>query len=117
MRTQFSNLTKLQVEGLQESLDFLHNGYIVRASGSLGRVHWFHLLHQSNGSRIRVYLYTSELLIKRDGKIVKRIVRPHDGREFAAQVNSQNEMTCWQTKPCVGENMIFGFDSPNSDEE
>lgn len=98
MQENYRRLTKLQVEGLTEALDFLRNGYLERSSGSLGSIIYLILQHKSNGSRIRVYLYPTQLLIKRDGKIVKDITKTYDGRFYDAQINSLQQIEICQSE-------------------
>lgn len=98
MKENFRKLTKLQVEGLQEALDFLRNGYLERSSGNLGSIIYIILQHKSNGSRIRVYLYPTQLLIKRDGKVVKDIAQRYDGRFYDAQINSALQIEICQSE-------------------
>lgn len=98
MKKNFRRLTKLQVEGLREALDFLRNGYLERSSGNLGSIIYIILQHKSNGSRIRVYLYPTQLLIKRDGKVVKDVSQRYDGRFYDAQVNSLLQIEICQSK-------------------
>lgn len=98
MQECFRRLTKIQVEGLREALDFLKNGYLERSSGNLGNIYYMILLHKSNRSRIRVYLYPTQLLIKRDGKVVKDITQRYDGRFYDAQINSNLQIDICQSE-------------------
>lgn len=98
MQENYRRLTKIQVEGLREALDFLHNGYLERSSGNLGNIIYLILQHRSNGSRIRVYLYPTQLLIKRDGKVVKDITQRYDGRFYDAQINSLLQIEICQSE-------------------
>lgn len=98
MRECFQKLTKIQVEGLREALDFLRNGYIERSSGNLGQIFYLILVHKSNGSRIRVYLYPTQLLIKRDGKVVKDVCQRYDGKFYDAQINSNLQIDICQSE-------------------
>lgn len=98
MKENFRKLTKLQVEGLREALDFLRNGYLERSSGNLGNIIYLILQHKSNGSRIRVYLYPTQLLIKRDGRVVKEMTERYDGRFYNAQINSLLQIEICQSE-------------------
>lgn len=117
MRTRYSNLTKLQVEGLRETLDFLDNGYKEKSSGHLGNVYYFLLEHRRNGSRIRVYLYSSSIIFKKDGQIIKQVHRRRDGKYYTVLILPNQSLSVSGIEFSECQKLISSSVSFNPDEE
>lgn len=70
--SEFTNLTRAQVEALMECFDFLRNGYKPLYDYKTRIVWIIRLIHQSNSSRITVTIYSNSYTISRNGIVRKQ---------------------------------------------
>lgn len=86
--SEFTNLTKAQVEALLECFDFLHNGYLPETDYQSDDVQVIKLKHKKNGHRLSIRIKAESYKIYRDGRLVKMMLaNPHTGK-YRLVVNS-----------------------------
>lgn len=86
--SEFTDLTKAQVEALLECFDFLRNGFIPIGDFTVSD-HWFiRLRHKHNGSMLTVWIFNHRYTIFRNGKLRKMVVWAETNSRYALMVNS-----------------------------
>lgn len=86
--SEFTDLTRAQVEALLECFDFLHNGYLPETDYQSNDVQIIKLRHKRNGRRLSIRIKEDSYKIYRDGKLVKiMLADPHTGK-YRLMVNS-----------------------------
>lgn len=86
--SEFTDLTKAQVEALLECFDFLHNGYLPETDYQSDDVQIIKLKHKKNGHRLSIRIKPECYKIYRDGRLVKTMLaNPHAGK-YRLVVNS-----------------------------
>lgn len=98
---QFESLTKCQVEALLECFDFLHNGYVEKASFEVGDVWVIVLRHKRTFKQIKIYIRPDRYKIVSRSKIKKKALFGADRERYRLVVNS--DMTCGVVRMCLGE--------------
>lgn len=86
--SEFTNLTKAQVEALQECFDFLRNGYMPLLDSVVCGTWIIKLRHRHNGSCISVWIHRWSYVILRDGKMMKVVRREPDKGLYSVSVDS-----------------------------
>lgn len=87
--SEFTNLTKAQVEALQECFDFLRNGYMPLLDSVVCGTWLIKLRHRYNGSCISVWIHHWSYVIFRDGKMSKFVRRERDNGLYSVSVDSE----------------------------
>lgn len=86
--SEFTDLTKAQVEALLECFDFLHNGYLPETDYQSDGVQIIKLKHKKNGHRLSIWIHPLTYIVFKDGKQVK-MVQFHDYKDkYRLMVNS-----------------------------
>lgn len=99
---KFESLTKCQVEALLECFDFLHNGYVEKASFEVDEVWVIVLQHKRTYKQIKVFIRPDRYRIVSGARIKKQVLFGFDRERYRLVVNS--DMTCGVIKMCLGEN-------------
>lgn len=98
---QFENLTWCQVEALLECFDFLHNGYVEKASFEVDKSWVIVLQHKRTFKQIKVFIHEDRYKITSRSKIKKKALFGADPKRYRLVVNS--DMTCGVVRMCLGE--------------
>ena len=86
--SEFTDLTKAQVEALLECFDFLQNGYLPETDYQSHGVWIIKLKHKKNGHRLSIWIRPIDYFIWRDGRPVKRRQFRKDTGRYRLMVNS-----------------------------
>jgi hypothetical protein len=86
--SEFTDLTKAQVEALLECFDFLHNGYQDMGTYNFDSVALFRLRHKRKGTWIKVVSRTDSYDIYKDKELRKSVVFKDDFSRYRLMVNS-----------------------------
>lgn len=86
--SEFTDLTKAQVEALLECFDFLHNGYLPETDYTSKDVMIIKLKHKQNGHRLSIWVRRDAYVIFKDGRPVKRMQFRDDAGKYRLMVNS-----------------------------
>lgn len=98
---QFERLTKGQVEALLECFDFLHNGYVEKASFEVADLWIIVLQHKRTLKQIKVFIHPDRYRIVSGGITKKKVFFGYDKERYRIVVNS--DMTCGVVRMCLGE--------------
>lgn len=86
--SEFTNLTRAQVEALLECFDFLRNGY-VQVLDSTFKDSWFILMkHSRNGNTVLVVIKRDEYYIRKNRVLQKSVAMRDDRSRYRLFVNS-----------------------------
>ena len=86
--SEFTDLTKAQVEALLECFDFLHNGYLPETDYQGKDVLIIKLKHKKNGHRLCISIKQDAYIIFKDGRPVKMMQYRNDASKYRLMVNS-----------------------------
>lgn len=86
--SEFTNLTKAQVEALQECFDFLRNGYLPLLDSVVCGTWIIKLRHRYNGSCISVWIHHWSYVIFKDGSMKKLVRFERDNGLYSVSVDS-----------------------------
>ena len=103
--SEFTDLTKAQVEALLECFDFLHNGYLPVTDYQSKGVMVIKLKHKKNGHRLSIWIRPIDYFILRDGRPVKRRQFHKDTGRYRLIVNS--DMSVGVVRLSVGADARF----------
>ena len=87
--SEFTNLTKAQVEVLQECFDFLRNGYLPLLDSKVGETWVIKLRHRYNRSYISVWIHQWSYIIIKNGRPRKFVRFEHDEGLYSVSVDSE----------------------------
>lgn len=99
--SEFTNLTRAQVEALQECFDFLRCGYRQIIDYCVGGISMIIMKHKRNGSRIVVESRPQVYFIRKNGILVKSAIYAWSSRRYSLKVNS--DLTTTMIITCQGE--------------
>lgn len=86
--SEFTDLTKAQVEALLECFDFLHNGYLPDTDYQSNDVQIIKLKHKKNGHRLSIWIKPHTYTVFKDGKLVKMMQFNNHSGKYRLMVNS-----------------------------
>lgn len=86
--SEFTDLTRAQVEALLECFDFLHNGYQDMGTYIFDSVAIFRLRHKRKGTWIKVISRTDSYDIYKEKELRKSVVLDDDFSRYRLLVNS-----------------------------
>lgn len=86
--SEFTDLTKAQVEALLECFDFLHNGYLPETDFQSDGVQVIKLKHKRNGHRLSIWIKPHTYTVFKDGKLVKLVHFDNHTDKYRLMVNS-----------------------------
>lgn len=86
--SEFTDLTKAQVEALLECFDFLHNGYLPETDYQSNGVQIIKLKHKKNGHRLSIWIKPHTYTVFKDGRLVKMMQYHHHTGKYRLMVNS-----------------------------
>lgn len=113
--SEFTGLTRLQVEALLECFDFLRNGYVQIIDYNVGGRWIIKMRHKKNGNWLVVTIMTDCYIISKNGKVQKSVMM-HEGPErYRLFVNSDMSVGVVRISPGADAELIPGSLSTNKD--
>ena len=87
--SEFTDLSRAEVEALKECFDFLRNGYIQVIDFFTESIWVIKMRHQSNGNRLTIWIKKYTYTIYRNGETVKTVFWRHDTGRYRLSVDSE----------------------------
>lgn len=113
--SEFTGLTRLQVEALLECFDFLRNGYVPFCDFEVDGQWIIKLHHKKNGNWIVVTIMTDCYRISKNGKTQKSVMMHEGSERYRLFVNSDMSVGVVRTSPGADAESIPGSLSTNKD--
>lgn len=104
--SEFTDLTRAQVEALLECFDFLRNGYIQVIDYNEGDVWIIQMRHKEKNRKLTIRIKAFEYAIKRNGKLVKSVMYQWSGNRYKLFVNSDMSVGVVRTRWSGGVNSV-----------
>lgn len=104
--SEFTDLTRAQVEALLECFDFLRNGYIQVIDYNEGDVWIIQMRHKEKKRKLTISIKAFEYAIKKNGKLVKSVLYQWSGNRYKLFVNSDMSVGVVRTRWCGGVNSV-----------
>lgn len=95
--SEFTDLTKAQVEALLECFDFLRNGYIPIGDLELRDKWVIRLKHRSNGRCLSIWIFKCRYTIFRDKELRKLVVWADTNTRYRIAVDSDSSVAVVRT--------------------
>lgn len=105
--SEFTNLTRCEVEALLECFDFLHNGYEPIIDYSSNDVWVILLRHRKTSKRLCVQIYHNFYNIRRNGELIKSVAFKPSPERFKAIVNSDMSIGVVKLSGSVSQRVVF----------
>lgn len=106
--SEFTNLTKAQVEALQECFDLLHNGYLPTMDWNINGLWVIRLRHKANGHAIAVHIKDNCYTVYKDAKRVKYTAFNASPKRFSLSVDSDMKVRAHLMRSGVGQKFNKG---------
>ena len=113
--SEFTGLTRLQVEALLECFDFLRNGYVQIIDFNEGGQWIIKMRHKKNGNSLVVTMKTDSYTISKNGTVQKMVMRRKTPDRYRLFVNSDMSVGVVRTSPDANAKLIPGSLSTNKD--
>lgn len=104
--SEFTDLTKAEVEALLECFDFLRNGYVQVIDYNSDGVWFIRMKHAKNGARLDVSISRQSYTIFKDGKPVKLVHLYKDHNLYGLVVNSDMSVGVYRQTPRVDQKLV-----------
>lgn len=104
--SEFTDLTKAEVEALLECFDFLRNGYVQVIDYNAAGVWFIRMKHAKNGARLDVSIGKYSYTIFKDGKPVKLVHLYKDHNLYGLIVNSDMSVGVYKQTPRVNQKLV-----------
>lgn len=106
--SEFTNLTKAQVEALSQCFDFLHNGYLPLMDWNINGLWVIRLRHKVNGHSIAVHIKDSCYSIYKDAKRVKYAAFNASSKRYMLAVDSDMKVRAHIMRTGASERLVSG---------
>lgn len=106
--SEFTNLTKAQVEALAQCFDFLRNGYLPLIDGCLYGIWIIRLRHKANRHTIAVHIKDNCYAIYKDAKRVKYAAFNASPKRFFLAVDSDMKVRAHLMRSGAAERQVPG---------
>ena len=113
--SDFTGLTRLQVEALLECFDFLRNGYVQIIDYNVNGQWIIKMRHKKNGNWLVVTIMTDCYRISINGKTRKSVMMHEGSDRYRLFVNSDMSVGVVRTSPGADAELIPGSLSTNND--
>lgn len=113
--SEFTGLTRLQVEALLECFDFLRNGYVQIIDSNVDGKWIIKMRHSKNGNWLVVTIMVDRYSISKNGKTQKSVMRRAGLDRYRLFVNSDMSVGVVRTSPDANAEFIPGSLSTNKD--
>lgn len=104
--SEFTDLTKAEVEALLECFDFLRNGYVQVIDYNAAGVWFIRMKHAKNGARLNISIGKHSYTIFKDGKLVKVVYFSNDHNLYGLIVNSDMSVGVYKQTPRVSQKLV-----------
>lgn len=104
--SEFTDLTKAEVEALLECFDFLRNGYVQVIDFNADGIWVIKMKHAKNGARLNVWIKKHSYSIFKDGKLIKAVHLRNDHNLFGLVVNSDMSVGVYKQTPRVNQKLV-----------
>lgn len=104
--SEFTDLTKAEVEALLECFDFLRNGYVQVIDFNSGRIWVIKMKHEKNGARLNVWIKKHSYEIFKDGRRIKAVHLRNDHNLYGLIVNSDMSVGVYRQTPRVSQKLV-----------
>ena len=111
--SEFTGLTRLQVEALLECFDFLRNGYLPIIDYNVNGQWIIKMRHKKNGNWIVVTIMTDCYRISKNGKTQKSVMMHEGSERYRLFVNSDMSVGVVRSSPGADAESIPGSLSTN----
>lgn len=106
--SEFTNLTKAQVEALLQCFDFIRNGYLPYMDWDINGLWFIRLRHKSNGHTIVVRIKANWYSIHKDAKRVKYVLFNASPKRFFLTVDSDMKLRAHLMRSGASEKLVSG---------
>jgi len=113
--SEFTGLTRCQVEALLECFDFLRNGYVQIIDFCVENQWIIKMRHAKNGNWMVINIKPNEYRINKNGKCQKSVMLRESPERYSLFVNSDMSVGVVKTKPGAAFKFIPGSLSTNKD--
>ena len=113
--SEFTGLTRLQVEALLECFDFLRNGYVQIIDFNVDGKWIIKMRHKKNGNWLVITIMLDRYTISKNGKPQKSVMRCVGLDRYRLFVNSDMSVGVVRTSPGADAEFIPGSLSTNKD--
>ena len=113
--SEFTGLTRCQVEALLECFDFLRNGYVQIIDFNVDGQWIIKMRHTKNGNWLVVTIKTDYYKISKNGKTQKSVMMRESPDRYRLFVNSDMSVGVVRTRPGADAEFIPGSLSTNKD--
>lgn len=113
--SDFTGLTRLQVEALLECFDFLRNGYVQIIDYNVNGQWIIKMRHKKNGNWLVVTIMTDCYRISKNGKTQKSVMMCEGPERYRLFVNSDMSVGVVRMSPGADAELIPGSLSTNND--
>lgn len=113
--SEFTGLTRLQVEALLECFDFLRNGYLPIIDYNVNGRWIIKMRHKKNGNWLVVTIMTDCYIISKNGKVQKSVMMHEGPDRYRLFVNSDMSVGVVRTSQGADAESIPGSLSTNKD--
>lgn len=113
--SEFTGLTRLQVEALLECFDFLRNGYVQIIDYNVGGRWIIKMKHKKNGNILVVTIMTDCYIISKNGKVQKSVMMREGPDRYRLFVNSDMSVGVVRTSQSGDVELVPGSLSTNKD--
>lgn len=113
--SEFTGLTRLQVEALLECFDFIRNGYSPIIDYNVDERWVIKLRHRSNGNWLTVTIMTDFYKICKNGILQKSVRMRESNDRYRLFVNSDMSVGVVRTRRDAGDGLIPDSLSTNKD--
>lgn len=104
--SEFTDLTKAEVEALLECFDFLRNGYVQVIDYNAAGVWVIKMKHSRNGAMLSICILKSSYTIFKDDKLLKKVDFFSDNNLFGLVVNSDMSVGVYRQTPRVSPKLV-----------
>lgn len=104
--SEFTGLTKAEVEALLECFDFLRNGYVQVIDFNADGIWIIKMKHGRNGTLLNVWIKKQSYTIYKDGKPVKTVHLYKDHNLYGLVVNSDMSVGVYRQAPRVSQKLV-----------
>ena len=104
--SEFTDLTKAEVEALLECFDFLRNGYVQVIDYNVAGVWIIKMKHGRNGAILSINILKSSYVIFKNDKLVKKVNLYGDDNLYGLVVNSDMSVGVYRQTPRVSQKLV-----------
>lgn len=104
--SEFTDLTKAEVEALLECFDFLRNGYVQVIDYNVAGVWIIKMKHGRNGAMLSINILKYSYVIFKNDKLVKKVNLFDGNNLYGLVVNSDMSVGVYRQTPRVSQKLV-----------